>query len=160
MNNWFTAKVRYTKQLEDGTFKRVSEPYLVNALTFTDAETRIYDELGSIIRGEFKITGCNPTNYDDVVTLTDVDYFFEAKVRMNVADMDATKPKMVTKKILVSGADISDAFDNLKEVVDKYVTDIEVIGISKTQIVDIFPFKESEETTKSETATIETVEEF
>lgn len=158
MNNWFTAKVRYTKQMEDSTFKRISEPYLVSALTFSDAETRIYDELGSSIRGEFKITGCTPTNYDDVVTLTDVDYFFEAKVRMNVADMDATKPKMVTKKILVSGADISDAFDNLKEVVDKYVTDVEVIGISKTQIVDIFPFKETEETTKVETKEME--EEF
>ena len=143
MNNWFTAKVRYTKQNEDGTFKRVSEPYLVNAMTFTDAESRIYEELGSIIRGEFSITGCNPTSYDDVVAYADVDYWFEAKVRMNVADMDATKPKMATKKILVSGADISDAFDNVKEVISKYMTDVEVIGISKTQIVDIFPFKES-----------------
>ncbi|HRP53378.1 MAG TPA: DUF4494 family protein, partial [Fluviicola sp.] len=47
MNNWFTTKVKYTKQLEDGSFKRVSEPYLVAAMTFTDAEARIYEELGS-----------------------------------------------------------------------------------------------------------------
>ena len=45
MNNWFTVKVKYTKQLENGTFKRVSEPYLLCAMTFTDAETRIYEEL-------------------------------------------------------------------------------------------------------------------
>ncbi len=42
MNSWFTVKVKYTKQLENGTFKRVSEPYLLAAMTFTDAEARIY----------------------------------------------------------------------------------------------------------------------
>jgi hypothetical protein len=46
MNSWFTVKVKYTRQLENGTFKRVSEPYLLAAMSFTDAEARIYEELG------------------------------------------------------------------------------------------------------------------
>ena len=61
MNNWFTVKVKYKKQLENGTFKRVSEPYLLAAMTFTDAEARIYEELGSIIRGEFNVVGITRT---------------------------------------------------------------------------------------------------
>ena len=66
MNSWFTVKVKYTKQLEDGTFKRVSEPYLVAAMTFTDAEARIYEELGSLIRGEFVVTGITRTDFHDI----------------------------------------------------------------------------------------------
>ena len=61
MNSWFTVKVKYTRQLENGTFKRVSEPYLLAAMSFTDAEARIYEELGSRIRGEFNVVGISRT---------------------------------------------------------------------------------------------------
>ncbi len=57
--SWFEVKVKYTKQLENGSFKRVTEPYLLAAITFTDAESRIYEELGNIIRGEFHVTSIN-----------------------------------------------------------------------------------------------------
>ena len=56
MNNWFEVKVKYTKMIDDGTFKRVSESFLVAAMTFGDAEERIYEELGNLIRGEFIVT--------------------------------------------------------------------------------------------------------
>lgn len=52
--NWFTVKVRYTKQLENGTFKRVLEVYLLPAETFTDAEARIYEEMGTISKESLK----------------------------------------------------------------------------------------------------------
>ncbi len=66
MNSWFTVKVKYTKQLDNGTFKRVSEPYLLAAMTFTDAEARIYEELGALIRGEFIVTGISRTDIHDI----------------------------------------------------------------------------------------------
>ena len=66
MNSWFTVKVKYTKQLENGSFKRVSEPYLLAAMTFTDAEARIYEELGTTIRGEFQVTGIARTDLHDI----------------------------------------------------------------------------------------------
>ncbi|MEY4215549.1 MAG: hypothetical protein RLZZ68_5 [Bacteroidota bacterium] len=62
MNSWFTVRVKYTKQLENGTLKRVTEPYLLAAMTFTDAEARIYEELGSYIRGEFMVVGIARTD--------------------------------------------------------------------------------------------------
>ena len=80
MNSWFTVKVKYTKQLEDGTFKRVSEPYLVAAMTFTDAEARIYEELGSLIRGEFVVTGITRTDFHDIFHYEDADVWYKCKI--------------------------------------------------------------------------------
>lgn len=79
MNNWFTVKVKYTKQLEDGGFKKVSEPYLLAAMTFTDAEARIYEELGSIIRGEFVVTGISRTEIHDIFMYDDIDTWYKCK---------------------------------------------------------------------------------
>ena len=143
MNNWYQVKVKFTKQLENGTFKRVSEPYLINAMSFTDAESRAYEELGAMIRGEFSITGCNPKNFADVVAYDDVDYWFEGVVKFQ--SIEDEKSKAVTQKILVSGADISDAFDNIKENCEKFMSDYEIVGISKSSIIDVFPFRDNGE---------------
>ena len=81
MNTWFTVKVKYTKQLENGTFKRVTEPYLLASMTFTDAETRIYEELGSIIRGEFQVIGIARTEIHDIFHHEDSDEWFKIKIK-------------------------------------------------------------------------------
>jgi hypothetical protein len=91
MNSWFTVKVKYTKQLENGTFKRVSEPYLLAAMTFTDAEARIYEELGSSIRGEFQVTG---TIFSNTTTPNNGS---NAKSPMTASTKTAKKPKPFPK---------------------------------------------------------------
>ena len=80
MDSWFNVKVKYTKQLEDGTFKRVSEPYLVAAMTFTDAEARIYGELGALIRGEFLVTGIARADFHDIFHYDDADVWYKCKI--------------------------------------------------------------------------------
>ena len=67
MNKWNIVKVKYTKQLDDGTLKRVTEPYLVNSISFTDAEARIYKEIGDAVRGEFIVSNISPTNITDII---------------------------------------------------------------------------------------------
>ena len=69
MISWFTVKLKYTKQLDNGTLKRVTEPYLVAAMTFTDAEARIYEEMGNAIRGEFTVSGISRTAIASFFTL-------------------------------------------------------------------------------------------
>ena len=91
MNTWFTVKVKYTKQLENGAFKRVSEPYLLAAMTFTDAEARIYEELGAIIRGEFSVTNIARTDYHDIFHYEDSDQWFKCKVAYESQDADTDK---------------------------------------------------------------------
>ena len=56
MHNWFECKVSYEKMMENGMQKKVTEPYLVDALSFTEAESRIIEEIRPFITGEFTIT--------------------------------------------------------------------------------------------------------
>ena len=72
MNSWYTVKIKYIKELEDGRLKSVSEPYLVDSVSFTDAEARMYEEVGSQVRGEFLITGITKTDYADIFTMKTV----------------------------------------------------------------------------------------
>lgn len=66
MHNWFTCKIRYEKTMENGMNKKVTEPYLVDALSFTEAESRIIEEMTPFISGEFKVSGVALANYNEV----------------------------------------------------------------------------------------------
>jgi hypothetical protein len=125
MNSWFTVKVKYTKQLENGTFKRVSEPYLLAAMTFTDAEARIYEELGSSIRGEFQVTGICKVTYDRI-------------------DEDGEKAKTISQNFLVSAAHVKEAYERIEESLATLMIDFNVVSITASPIVEIFPYREED----------------
>lgn len=147
MNNWFTVKVKYTKQLDDGTFKRVSEPYLLAAMTFTDAEARIYEELGSMIRGEFVVTGISRTDIHDIFHYEDSDTWFKCKITYESGDggEEGQKAKKVAQNFLVSAHSVKDAYDRLRESLGGLMIDFQIPNISVSPIVDIFPFNDSGE---------------
>lgn len=142
MNSWFTVKVKYTKQLEDGTFKRVSEPYLVAAMTFTDAEARIYEELGALIRGEFVVNGINRTDVHDIFHYEDSDVWYRCKINFESGDggEEGKKAKKVSQNFLISAHSVKDAYERLKESLGGMMIDFIIPTISVSPIVDIFPF--------------------
>jgi hypothetical protein len=151
MNKWYVVKIKYTKQADSGEFKRVNEPYLVSAMSFTDAEARIYEELGSIIRGEFTVTGVTPKNYEDVFTYETADeYWWEVQVKMQDSNLDSDKIKMVTNTYLVSAETLPDAVDNITESLNGSVMDMTIVGVKSSPIVDIFPYTESTEVEEKE----------
>lgn len=143
MNNWFTVKVKYTKQLENGALKRVSEPYLLAAMTFTDAEARIYEELGAVIRGEFAVTGIARTEIHDIFAYDDADVWYKAKVKYENFDADSEKAKKVTQNFLVSAHSVKEAFERLQESLQGLMVDFEIPSIMVSPIVEIFPFQEN-----------------
>lgn len=140
MNNWFTVKVKYTKQLENGTFKRVTEPYLLAAMTFTDAEARIYEELGEIIRGEFQVVSIARTEIHDIFNYEDSDVWF--KVKMTFVDEEDEKSKKVTQEFLVTAETGKIAYERIQESLSTLMVSFELPEIKKTPIVEVFPFKE------------------
>ena len=150
MNTWFTVKVKYTKQLDDGTFKRVSEPYLLAAMTFTDAEARIYEELGSIIRGEFTVTNIARTEYHDIFYYEDADLWYKCKVTYQSegdgleieSDLNPKKVKKVSQNFLVTATSVKEAFERIQESLSTLMVDYQIPSIILTPIVDIFPFNE------------------
>ena len=142
MNNWFTVKVKYTKQLENGSFKRVTEPYLLAAMTFTDAEARIYEELGQIIRGEFNVVGITRTEIHDIFLYDDADVWYKVKLTYDSADADGEKAKKVTQNFLVSAHSVKEAYERIKESLATLLVDFVIPMITISPIVEIFPYQE------------------
>ena len=144
-NKWYVVKLKFQKQLESGEFKKATEPFLISAMSFTDAEARAYEELGDIIRGEFTIVGVTPKNYQDVFTYETADeYWWEVQVKMQDSNLDSDKIKMVTNTYLVSAETLPDAVDNITESLNGSVMDMTIVGVKSSPIVDIFPYKEIE----------------
>ena len=142
MNNWFTVKVKYTKQLDNGALKRVSEPYLLAAMTFTDAEARIYEELGELIKGEFNVVGIARTEVHDIFAYDDADTWYKCKVKYENFDADSEKGKKVAQNFLVSASSVKEAFDRIKESLSTLMVDFEIPSIIESPIVEIFPYSE------------------
>ena len=142
MNNWFTVKVKYTKQLENGDFKRVTEPYLLAAMTFTDAEARIYEELGAVIRGEFNVTSISRTDFHDIFHYEDSDAWYKCKITYEGATEDSDKPKKVTQNFLITAHSVKEAYERMQESLSTLMVDFMIPSITVSPIVDIFPYNE------------------
>ncbi|MDD2984189.1 MAG: DUF4494 domain-containing protein [Crocinitomicaceae bacterium] len=142
MNNWFTVKVKYTKQLENGDFKRVTEPYLLAAMTFTDAEARIYEELGAVIRGEFSVTTISRTDFHDIFHYDDSDTWYKCKITYEGATEDSDKPKKVTQNFLITAHSVKEAYERMQESLSTLMVDFMIPSITVSPIVDIFPYNE------------------
>jgi Domain of unknown function (DUF4494) len=151
MNTWFTVKVKYTKQLDDGTLKRVSEPYLLAALTFTDAEARIYEVLGETIRGEFLVTNIAKTDYADIFQYDECDKWFKVKCNYVAMDADNEKAKKISSNYLVSATDLKDSVNKLEESLEGSIMDFSIVAVAVSPIVDIFPYDEDFKGTNYET---------
>ena len=148
MNSWFTVKVKYTKQLENGTFKRVSEPYLLAASTFTDAEARIYEELGSIIRGEFQVMSIQRTDFHDIFGTDGTENW--CVVKISYQSYDSEKSKTITNRFLVGADSIEQATEVISEELSTLMVDYKIESVVMSNIVDVFPFKETTEEVEDE----------
>jgi len=141
MNSWFTVKVKYTKQLDNGDFKRVTEPYLLAAENFTEAETRVHEELGTMIRGEFSVTSIAHTNIHDifgdekVMEQADAAWY---KCKVSYEDTIDDKPKKISQNYLVAGDSVKDADKRLREGLNGMMIDFDIQSVVVTNIVDIF----------------------
>ena len=143
MNSWFTVKVKYTKQLENGVLKRVSEPYLLAAMSFTDAEARIYEELGSVIKGEFNVVGITRTELHDIFAYDDADVWYKVKVTYEVEGDGEEKGKKISQNFLVSAFSVKDAYDRITESLSSLMVDFQIPSIAVSPIVEIFPYHEN-----------------
>ena len=140
MNTWFTVKVKYTKQLEDGRLKRVTEPYLVDAVSFTDAEARIYEEIGSSVQGEFSITGISKTDFADIFYYEDAEDWYKCKLTYISVDADSGKEKKVSHNYLVTAHNLKQAYERIQESMSEMLVSYEVPAIMLTPIVEVLPY--------------------
>lgn len=145
MHTWFECKVKYIKIDEtSGRDKKVNEPYLVDAVSFTEAENRIHEELEQMIRGDFQVTNIRMANYSDVFPIENADRWFKCKVSYVALDEGAGKEKKVSNQMLVMGNDLREAYDNLMTSLEGMTIDFDVLGINESPIMDVFPYFKDE----------------
>jgi hypothetical protein len=144
MKTWFLCKVKYQKEDENGRLKSVTEPYLVDAVSFTEAETRIYEEMGERIRGEFIITGISKTKIVDVFHYEDADIWHKCKVTYYVAEENG-KEKKIVNQFIVTADNAKDAYDRIYESLGNMLVSFRVPEVVESPIVEVFNYTSSEE---------------
>ena len=142
MMNWMQVKVKYTKQLDNGSLKRVAEPYLVAAMSFTDAETNIYKALDKVIRGEFMVCAIQKVDFNDIITHDDCGVYHKAVIVYDNYDGDTDKATRVSQSFLIESETVKIAGERLDKFLEVMVADYSVKSIAISPIVDIFPYEE------------------
>lgn len=145
MNNWFECKIKYEKMDDKGKGKKVSETYLVDALTFSEAETRICKEVAPFMTGEFSVAGIKKAGINEIFPSEEGDRWYKCKMSFVSIDEVDAKERRVASTVLVLGSDIKEAWDNLATAMKDSMADYDVSSITETQIMDIFPYTVEEE---------------
>lgn len=141
---WFETKVQYGKVQEDGTQKKVTEQYVVDALSFTEAESRIIEEMKPYVTVDYKIKNITPANYHEVFFSDDSqdDKWYKAKLAFITIDEKTEKEKRSIVHYLVQARSTDTAQKAINDIMGKAMIDYEVASISETKILDVFEHHE------------------
>lgn len=145
MHTWFECKIRYEKQMENGTDKKVTEPYLVDALSFTEAEARITEEITPFISGEFQVADIKRANYSEVFFSDDTssDIWFKIKLMFVSLDEKSGNEKKTASLVLVQAKDMRDAIKKLDQKMKGSMADYIISAMQETAIMDVYPYSDS-----------------
>ena len=138
MANWFECKVRYDKMMENGAPSKVTEAFLVDALSFTEAEARIIEEMTPFISGDFSVSAVKRTKISEIFWDDTADKWYLAKVAFVTIDEKTAKEKRSNTLMLVAGSEFKDSYDNLVEGMKGTMADYEIVSITETPYLDVY----------------------
>lgn len=153
MSKWFETKVEFEKIIDDGSQKKVKEAYTVDALSFTEAEERITEEISSYISGEFTVRNIAEASYKEIFfsDLPSADKWYKAKLQFITLDEKTEKEKRSNVYYLVQAANFMQAVKNIEEVMGTTMIDYVIASVAETAIMDVFVHGvKNEETVKPE----------
>lgn len=143
---WFICKVRYEKMQEDGIQKKVTESYVIDAVSFTEAEERIKEEISAYISGEFEVKDISLAPFGEIFFDENpgADRYYKAKLAFITIDEKSGNEKRQNVTYLVHAENINAAVKNIYEVMGGTMIDFEIISIAETQIMDVFEYHPKE----------------
>ena len=147
---WFETKVRYEKTMDDGLQKKLTEQYSVDALSFTEAEATIIEEMKLFISGDFEVTDIKMASYKEVF-FSDADSddrWYKAKLQFITIDEKTEKEKRTNNYYLIQAGTLPQAVKYIGEVMGSTMIDYVIASIQETQIMDVIEhqsFKEKKE---------------
>ena len=142
MHTWFECKIRYEKTMENGMNKKVTEPYLVDALSFTEAEARIIEEMTPFISGEFTVSDIKRANYSELFPSEEeaADRWFKCKLFFITLDEKSGAEKKTAAQMLAQASNLKDAIAVLEDGMKGTLADYTIASVTGTQLMDVFPF--------------------
>ena len=144
MHNWFECKVSYDKTLENGMQKKVTEPYLVDALSFTEAEARIIEEIRPYISGEFTIADIKRAKFSELFFNENGDRYFKAKIYFITLDEKSGAEKKTAAQMLAQASDLKEALAVVEKGMEGTLADYTIASLTETMLVDVFPYSTEE----------------
>ena len=144
---WFECKIVYEKVMEDGLQKKVTETYVVDALSFTEAENRIMEEMSSYISGEFTLKNLTIAPYNEIFFSDEemADRWYKAKLQFITIDEKTEKEKRSNVNYLVQAGTLKGAVTNIENVMGTTMIDYVIAALSETQIMDVFEYAKKEQ---------------
>ena len=143
-HTWFLCKISYEKTMENGTDKKVTEPYLVDALSFTEAEARIIEEMAPYVSGEFSVAAVAKANYSELFFAEDdinASYWYKVKLAFIVLDEKTGSEKKTFTNVLVQATDLRDAVKRLDAGMKGSMADYIIVSVAETPIMDVYPYE-------------------
>jgi hypothetical protein len=149
---WFECKIRYEKTQEDGMLKKVTEIYTVDALSFTEAEQRIMEEMSSYISGEFEVADIKKAAYKEIFFSDEemADRWYRAKLQFITIDEKTEKEKRSNVTYLVNAGTLNGAVGNIDTVMGGTMIDYAIAAVAETQLMDVFEYRKKEKDDKPE----------
>ena len=151
MHTWFTCKISYEKVVENGMVKKVTEPYLVDALSFTEAEARIIEEMAPYISGEFSVADVSKARYSEIFFADDdinASYWYKVKMAFITLDEKTGSEKKTFTNVLVQAPDFRDAVRRLDEGMKGSMADYIIVSVAETPIMDVYPYEAPDDEVK------------
>ncbi len=144
MDTWFECTANYIRIDENGKEKKVSETYLLDAVTFTEAESRIYKELQTMVSGEFVVTKIAKTKISEIIPSDTGDRWYKVKVAFITIDEESGKEKRIIQNVLVFSDNIKSVYNQVIEAMQGMMADFVISSVSESSIIDVFPHAEAE----------------
>ena len=141
MHNWFQCKVKYEKNAQDGGIVKTSEAYLVDALSFTEAEERIYEEMRPFISGEFLVSDIKREKVNELFANEAGDRWYRSKVNFISLDEEKGVEKRIATTMYAQASSVKDALEVIEKGMKGTLADYEIAAITETNIMDVFPYK-------------------
>ena len=139
MSQWFETKVKYDKtMLETGAMKSVTEAFLVDALSFTEAEARIIKEMEPYTSGDLTVTVVRKVRLEDVIYHEGGDRWYKVKINMITIDEKTGAEKRSASLSLVQASEFKLALDYFLEAMKSVLFDFEIVNITEMPYIDVF----------------------
>lgn len=146
IQNWYECKLSYRKVMENGLEKNATESYLVDALSFAEAENRVIEYFRPFVSGEFLVTAVGRKKYSEVFYNDSdaADLWFHAKLMFVTLDEKSGAEKKTACFALVQAADIREAINHLDAQMCGTLCDYVIAEMKETTIMDVIPYKAEE----------------